>query len=281
MHGGRRFVHKARMKPALSVHRSWRSLAVASAPQILACAHCVLLEWEYDELSAPFWRWYWNDRPGAWLILKRERVPIEPGRVVLIPPHTSFGTGCKGPVGHFYVHFALGLDRVATPGRVFQHTPTASERGHIRRLVSLGESTGEVSPLATCFLLQAVLNASLAAVPDEYWEGRLTDVKIARALEALSRDPGDCDNVTLAREAGMNTNAFIRKFLQATGHTPHRYRLRLRIERAAAWLREGKMSIDEIAAATGFCDRFHFSRVFKQVLGTSPARYRRAEGRGG
>ncbi len=149
----------------------------------------------------------------------------------------------------------------------------------IRRLVALGEGAGEASPLTTAFLLQSVVNASLARIPDEYWEGRLTDPRIARALEVLDRDDAETDNSALAREAGMNTNAFIRKFLQATGHTPHRYRLRLRTERAAAWLREGKMSIEEVAAAAGFCDRFHFSRVFKQVMGTSPASYRRAEGR--
>ncbi len=151
----------------------------------------------------------------------------------------------------------------------------------IRRLVAMAEGGGEASPLTAALLLQAVLNAALAKIPDDYWEGRLIDPRIARALEILSRDEAEGDNEALAREAGMNTNAFIRKFLQATGHTPHRYRLRLRTERAAAWLREGKMSIEEVAAAAGFCDRFHFSRVFKQVTGTSPARYRRAEGRGG
>jgi transcriptional regulator GlxA family with amidase domain len=34
------------------------------------------------------------------------------------------------------------------------------------------------------------------------------------------------------------------------------------------------MSVDEIAAAAGFCDRFHFSRIFKKQLGVGPARYR-------
>lgn len=186
----------------------------------------------------------------------------------------------QGTGRHLYVHFALGLDKPAAPGRIFQHAPAPAERALIKRLVALAEAPGQSSPLETAFLVQAVLNAALAAIPADYWEARLTDAVIARALQSLGHDAAEGDNASLARAAGMNTNAFIRKFLQATGHTPHRYRLRLRIERAAARLREGRLSIDQIAADSGFCDRFHFSRVFKQMLGTSPARYRRTEARG-
>lgn len=279
MHGTGDFVDKTHMNLAISVNQSWRPLDVANAPQVLACVQCVLLKWEHDDLSAPFWRWYWNDRPGAWLVLPHAKVPIEPGRVVLIPPHTSFGTGCTGTVGHLYMHFALGLDRPAAPGRIFKHSPASAERAWINRLVALSETPSAASPLEKAFLAQAVLNAALASIPGDYWEGRLYDPVIARAMQALGADAVESHNAALARSVGMNTNAFIRKFLQATGHTPHQYRLRLRIERAAALLREGRQSIDQIAATSGFCDRFHFSRVFKQVLGTSPARYRRAEAR--
>jgi AraC-like DNA-binding protein len=264
------------MTHALSVYERYGEIAVASAPQILACTYCVLLKWEHDDLSAPYWRWYWNDRPGAWLLLPNERVLIEPGRVILIPPHTVFGTGCAGPVGHFYVHFALGLDRAATPGRIFQHAPTPTERGFIRRLTTMTEGAGAARPLEATFLVQTLINAALAAIPADYWDGRLTDARIAQALELLGRDGPEADNAALARTAGMNPNAFIRKFVQATGHTPHQYRLRLRVERAATRLREDRWSIDEIATAAGFCDRFHFSRVFKRVMGASPGRYRSA-----
>ena len=34
------------------------------------------------------------------------------------------------------------------------------------------------------------------------------------------------------------------------------------------------MSIDLIAEHTGFTDRFHFSKVFKQWIGIPPAAYR-------
>ena len=72
----------------------------------------------------------------------------------------------------------------------------------------------------------------------------------------------------------MNANAFIRKFRQAVGHTPHQYLLRLRVERACEWMRRSELTMDQIAEAAGFCDRFHFSRVFKQVMGVSPAKFR-------
>lgn len=263
------------MQPALSIHERWHGIEVVSAPQVLSCAYCVLLEWEHDDLSAPYWRWYFNDRPGACLILPRERVPIEAGKVVLIPPHTVVGTSFEGRVGHLYVHFALGIDRTTAPGTVFQRSPSARERGMIRRLVALAEKRVEGGPLETTFLAQALVNTALAELPGDYWRGRLTDERIGRALQALGAERGEADNTELARRAGMNANAFIRKFAQATGHTPQQYRLRLRVERAAEWLREGRMSIEEIASAAGFCDRFHFSRVFKRQMGVAPACYRR------
>lgn len=276
MQGRLHFVYEIRMNTAVTIHETYQNIPVASAPQVLTCIYTLLSAWEHDDLAAPFWRLYWNDRPGAYLILPHEKVPIEPGKIVLIPPHTCFGTSLKRKVGHLYVHFTLGLDRAVTPGIVFQHAPPPTERTWIRRLVEAAESPVATRTLEASFLVQALVNASLATVPVEYWNGRLTDARITQALQSLSQKGPAVDNAALAHVAGMNPNAFIRKFVQATGHSPHQYRLRLRIEQAAAILREGRRSIDEIATETGFCDRFHFSRVFKQVMGASPARYRRA-----
>lgn len=139
----------------------------------------------------------------------------------------------------------------------------------IRRLVS-----SAAPPLEASFLVQALVNTALAAIPSDYWDGCMTDTRIAQALEILSRAGSEGDNAALAKSVGMHPNAFIRKFLQATGHTPHQYRLRLRVEQAARWLREGRLDIEQVATAAGFCDRFHFSRIFKKQMGVAPARYR-------
>jgi len=53
---------------------------------------------------------------------------------------------------------------------------------------------------------------------------------------------------------------------------------RLRIEFACERLRDRDASLAAIALDAGFSDQPHFSRAFKQVMGTTPARYRIAIG---
>jgi AraC family transcriptional regulator len=52
------------------------------------------------------------------------------------------------------------------------------------------------------------------------------------------------------------------------------YVQRLRVEYACTRLAEGDSSIAAIALEAGFANQAHFSRVFKLVTGTSPAKYR-------
>jgi AraC family transcriptional regulator len=40
-------------------------------------------------------------------------------------------------------------------------------------------------------------------------------------------------------------------------------------------LRSGEKSIAQVAFDTGFADQSHFSRSFRQMMGTTPGRYRR------
>ena len=54
-----------------------------------------------------------------------------------------------------------------------------------------------------------------------------------------------------------------------------------RIELAGVLLHNSAKKIEEIAAATGFCDRYHFSRVFKRLRGMGPAEFRRRATYGG
>jgi methylphosphotriester-DNA--protein-cysteine methyltransferase len=72
-----------------------------------------------------------------------------------------------------------------------------------------------------------------------------------------------------------STYYFARLFRQATGETPHRFLLRLRIERAQELLATHVVSLTQIATDVGFADQSHFTRVFKQFVGVTPRAYRR------
>jgi AraC family transcriptional regulator len=51
--------------------------------------------------------------------------------------------------------------------------------------------------------------------------------------------------------------------------------LRRRIERAQALMRDTLTPLSQVALACGFADQAHFSRLFRQTVGTTPRQWRR------
>ncbi len=81
----------------------------------------------------------------------------------------------------------------------------------------------------------------------------------------------------LASVAGLEAVALtpLRRLAQQNGLTPHAFQRDLRIERARGMLSDG-MPAAAVAAACGFADQPHLSRVFKRLVGVTPGAYARA-----
>jgi AraC family transcriptional regulator len=71
----------------------------------------------------------------------------------------------------------------------------------------------------------------------------------------------------LAKIAACSPFHFSRVFARSVGMTPHRYVVRLRLQRAAELVRDGRMGLAEVAARTGFADQSHLSRWVRRVHG--------------
>ena len=100
--------------------------------------------------------------------------------------------------------------------------------------------------------------------------------RILSLLRELETNPVARPSVSeLASRAHMGLTAFREAFHRATGRSPRTYMEERRVERAARRLIESDRKIIEIAEAEGFDDPYHFSRVFKRVMGSSPRAYRR------
>jgi AraC-like DNA-binding protein len=107
--------------------------------------------------------------------------------------------------------------------------------------------------------------------------GGLAPWQERRAKELMDASIGErIPLARLAAECGLSVRHFARAFRQSTGVPPHRWLLRLRVERAAELLRNRALPLADIAIACGFADQSHFTRVFAALMGTSPNTWRRA-----
>ena len=93
-------------------------------------------------------------------------------------------------------------------------------------------------------------------------------------LETHYRDNVSLD--TLARIARMSKRNFQRVFREGVGRSPIEALIRLRVTRAAELLRQGHLTITEVAFEAGFEDSNYFARQFRKSMGVSPRAYRKS-----
>lgn len=83
---------------------------------------------------------------------------------------------------------------------------------------------------------------------------------------------------SLASEAGVHPTYLGRAFTRRYGVSLSGFIRTRRIEWAMDRLRHSRDPVAEIAVAAGFFDQSHFTRCFKRIAGTTPARFRQSHG---
>jgi AraC-like DNA-binding protein len=216
-------------------------------------------------------------RSGVMRFMREGRThTVEPGGITVINPgdvHTGgrFGedrlvyTGIYAPQS-FLEKAGLGSDAwfvsgVVTDPECWQLLLRASAPG--------------VDPLAGQEdLLEGLFRLGRHASRGPGREERACSAAASRALGHLEAHYGERVTIDdLARIAGVTPRHMIRSFRKATGLPPHAWLRQLRIRKARHLLETG-LAPAEAAFATGFADQPHFSKAFKQLTGTTPARYR-------
>ncbi len=99
----------------------------------------------------------------------------------------------------------------------------------------------------------------------------LEDQRIALVREFLESNPGR--RVSLAemtQYAHFSASRLWHLFKAATGMSPSRYSMILRMQWAREMIAAGSASLKEIAAQSGFSDQSHFTRAFRKAYGVNP-----------
>jgi AraC-like DNA-binding protein len=138
----------------------------------------------------------------------------------------------------------------------------------------IGEKNGEPITTRLC-ALQRVLGEML----DYERRHDVEDVDrawLARARLRLDRlgptDRPDLEQV--ARDIGATYATFRKKFTRLAGVPPARYHAKRVMDAACELIQRRGLTNRDVAERCGFCDEFHFSRRFKQVVGLSPKEFR-------
>jgi AraC-like DNA-binding protein len=221
---------------------------------------------------------YYADARG----LRRD---LGPGDAVLIFPELAHAYGPKPGTGwrHLYFVFAgaqfdlwrkCGLLDPARP--VWRAEPVDFWARRLEETVRPEEGHGPAAALRTLGRFTDGLAALLAA--------RETDGREAAGgtwleeSERLLGGPGARGWLTpqqVARAVGLSYENFRKQFAGRTGVSPGQFQKRKRIDRACSAIYQGGRTLKQLAEELEFCDVFHFSKAFKQIVGATPSEFRR------
>jgi AraC-like DNA-binding protein len=220
---------------------------------------------------------YYRDARGT-------RCDLVPGDTVVVFPDVPHAYGPAGTEGWTQVYFVFagpqfdlwrrrGVLRPEHPVLRVGAAPYWRERlAHVLEGDPQGRRGGGLRALGRFVEIVAEL---IAADEEARSPGR--DRWLERSLMLLGHRTaqGWFAPQEVAREVGLTYESFRKRFVQLSGESPGQYQRRRRLDWARAAIYQGDRSMKQIADELGFCDVFHFSKAFKQVVGTTPSEYRR------
>ncbi len=222
----------------------------------------------------------------GWYEINGVRRPLNPNEALLIPRNTPhvYGASDTLPWSIHWVHFTgSSADFFASQLPEGEYVLSV----HLDALARICQLFTECSQaLATNFVLQYMLYASQALhhllaclfFNNRAFSPTLQTSRFRRLDSTLAHLQKNVHrSLTLAEmadHAQLSVPHFSRIFKQQTGYTPVDFFIHLKIQEAGKLLVLSQMTVREVSYELGYDDPYYFSRLFKKVMGISPAQYR-------
>ncbi len=219
---------------------------------------------------------------------RTERRWMLPGQSCVSPSGYAAGADWRGERQLMFIRLSSELvdqtaDEMGVRGRYTIAPNQAMDDPHLEHLgralraeLQAGNPSGRLFPesLARAF---AVRLLSIDVVSSSAPETPALSPSTLRRVEAFVEEhlSNDVSLSALAASARMSPFHFARGFKKATGSTPHRYVLARRLEHAKQLLESTDLPIAEVAARVGCADQSHLTALFRRLMATTPAVYRR------
>ena len=285
-------VRKARAAPAFfsadvaEARRFYLDLRPAGARRlVVVCGgleHCTP-DYAIRREDFPFCSFEYVVRGRGRVTLNDRTYALRPGRVFAYGPGVPqrIAGEAGDPLVKYFVDFAgaqaLKLMRACRlpPGRVLDVFPPNALQPLFDELIENGRRVRRETAALCAKLLECLaLRLAGARAPAEGAE----TLAFATYEQCRSHIERHCLRLRtleqIATERHVNNAYLCRLFRRYDNKSPYQYLLRLKIAFAAERLQQSGALVKQVAQEAGFADTFNFSRVFRSVLGISPARFR-------
>ncbi|HEX9046411.1 MAG TPA: AraC family transcriptional regulator [Verrucomicrobiae bacterium] len=232
----------------------------------------------------PYYSIEYVARGNGQLLLGGKSHALEPGTIF------SYGPGIpqditgerEAPLVKYFADFA-GREAVRllkscqlAPGRVARVYPANTLAPLFDELIRSGLSPGRRNAKLCAKLLECLaLKIAGATAPLEGME-TLAFTTYQQCRRHIERHFLRLRTLRQIADECHTNNAYLcRLFRRYDQQTPYQYLLSLKMNHAAERLESPGVLVKQVAEETAFPDPFHFSRVFKNVLGISPDSFRK------
>lgn len=263
------------------------------------------LEWNYSHLVSPFTRIFYVKSGSGYILPNNKMHQLKPGFIYLIPSYTLCSYHCDDELSLHYIH----LTNESSEGlKIFDFLDFTNETEasaldkhlflrllEINQQAALKNSNPEVyekdnwtttfhknvdgqSYLETSGILRQVLSRF---VSDSKIESK--DLQHISGLRKVfkyinSHLTEDIKMDELSAIACYSNDHFSRLFRKTTGMLPLQYINQKRIEKAQVLLLTSSKTQEEISEQIGFNSLNYYYKIFKNLVGCPPLKYRQMGG---
>ncbi len=205
--------------------------------------------------------------------------PLRAGVLFIYGPTTlhHIASDSKTPLRKYFVDFfgressrLLGAGG-GTSGMAVQVADLEAFRGLFEMLLTEGErGFGGAQKICASLLRIIIWKTAGARRPETSDEGWTTET-FQRCRDLIDARHLELRNLDEIAYAASIDKSYLCRLFQLHGYpSPYQYLIRKKIARTAEWLLVEGCLVQEAARRAGFVDPYHFSRIFKRVIGQSP-----------
>lgn len=196
-------------------------------------------------------------------------------QVMLIARDIDYAITFESSCSFYVVNFDMSCGALTSTFCVFNHPVRGKLVEFLRQLCidwDFRRDDAQVSYISRIYQLLAMIELPCGSAMVSGSPSATITPSIAYLKEHYT-DP-DINNDVLAQVSNISTVYFRKLFVQQYGQPPMAYIRQRRIEHAKMLLRSEYFdSITDVAIQSGFKSLYHFSKAFRQMVGTSPSEY--------